>query len=181
MRSILLKKCNPASLCLHICVWHSPNISSVTAYICSTVRNLTLMSKALCMSVGHWQPLCFAVAVMCLWRLSRRCYFLNKRPTTLYGTQDLSLNVWLSLYRVAVAMLSANGVLRMVLAGFIFVYCTTDVPNWPLTGFKSLKEIILGALAFRSIAGLLPFLLIFALFGTEILYFIIYPAEHCFV
>lgn len=39
----------------------------------------------------------------------------------------------------------------------------------------------MGPLAYRSIAGLLHFLLIFALFGTEILFFIIYRSEHCLV
>lgn len=43
------------------------------------------------------------------------------------------------------------------------------------------REIFLGPLAFRSIAGLLHFLLIFPLFGTEILYFIIYHSEHSLV
>lgn len=33
--------------------------------------NVTPMSEALCMSEGNRQPLCFAVSVLCLWRLSR--------------------------------------------------------------------------------------------------------------
>lgn len=45
----------------------------------------------------------------------------------------------------------------------------------------SSREIFLGPVAFRSIAGLLCFLLIFALFGTEILYFIIHHSEQCLV
>lgn len=74
------------------------------------------------------------------------------------------------LFRVVVAMLSANGVLKMVywlVSSFSIVIhrCTQLAPHRVL--------VFLEPSAFRSIAGLLHFLLIFDRFDTEIQHFII--------
>ncbi len=80
------------------------------------------------------------------------------------GTQDLSSNVELCLlFRVAVAMLSANGVLKMVyLAGFIFFYCTTQMYSIGLSLGLCLREkSFLGALSIQINCWFAPFIIDF--------------------
>lgn len=110
---------------------------------------------------------------MCLWQqrwvLRRSPMLLPKQKAPLSGGRArFTVKCWLRLFLVVVVTtLSANGILEMVcLTGLIFVHCAAQMDSIgpPLGLCLREKSFFWGPLAFRSIVGLLRFVLI--LFGS---------------
>lgn len=97
------------------------------------------------------------------WVGALRCYCLNKRPFKWWAHKICCQTSPLAALRVATAMQSANGVLKMgYLAGLIFFYCTTQMysigpPLWVYV----LERNLFGAFSIQINCWFAPFLIDF--------------------